>query len=104
MIPSLIMQLIEEHKKNAKIKKNKCIKNGKVYYSVYKIIGLILLSLMISELILYICSMLFLGDLQGNAALISMLVFGFVIFYILLLIDMSHYKKLTKNYQKQIKK
>ena len=102
MIPSLISQIIGEHSKNAKIKKKKCIENGKVYYSFFKILGLLLISIMIGEILTAgVANIIFenTDTIDNNLALFIVLIVDLIVFCFILLLDKIHYEKLFEEYK-----
>lgn len=92
MLLSLIAQLLDEIPKNARIKRNKCIAEGKVYYGFFRMLGLILLSLCSGDLV---AMLIFEETVEGTSALLITLLFSIFSFLLYLLLYIKHYKKLS---------
>ena len=78
--------------KSGKQKKEQYILNGKIYYGPFRMIGLYLLALMSGELILM--ALLVNSNVDGNIALILVLICSVPIMILYLYFYRKHFKKL----------
>ena len=97
MIVSLLSQLLDDISKNSRKKRRKCIEEGKIYYGFVRIVGLLLLSLISVEMIVFI---LFGQETEETKTLIVTLLFTIPIFCIYFYLYIKHYERIIIEYKK----
>ena len=96
VIVTLIIVGVPKLYKKGEENKKECIKNKKVYYGIFRMIGLYLLALMSGEMVLLI----FLGNssIDGIIALLLTFVCSIPVMFFYLHLYKKHYKKLIEQY------
>ena len=100
VIVTLIIVGVPKIYKSGENKKREYIKNKKVYYGIFRMIGLYLLAVMSGEIVL----MIFLGDsdIDGTIALLLTIISSIPVMMFYLHFYKKHYKKLIEEYHNKL--
>lgn len=98
-VATLIIIIVPKIYKKGEINKIEHIKKKKVYYGIFRMIGLYSLAIMTGEMIL----MILLGDsgIKGTIALLLTIIASIPVMILYLYFYKKHYKKLIEEYHKK---